>query len=187
MAGGAVVAGAARPRRVRQLRGGAGRPRPAEHAAHVRDGHPRSRPHRRRIARLRGGPIRAGLTGATGHLGSRLLPLLVADPSIDVVQSVARRPLPVSDPKLRHVCADLRSRDAVAALAGVDVLWHLAFQLWRSPEMAAVNRAATDAVLAAAPARIVFASSAAVYGAWPENPLPLLESHPARPNDECAY
>jgi nucleoside-diphosphate-sugar epimerase len=107
-----------------------------------------------------------------------------------VVQSVARRPVPVSHPKLRHVQADLRSGPAAAdALAGVDVLWHLAFQLWRSPgvDMAESNAAATETVIRAGPGRIVFASSAAVYGAWPSNPLPLAESWPAWPNVECAY
>jgi nucleoside-diphosphate-sugar epimerase len=33
----------------------------------------------------------------------------------------------------------------------------------------------------------VFASSAAVYGARPDNPLPLGEDRPARPNRECRY
>jgi nucleoside-diphosphate-sugar epimerase len=33
----------------------------------------------------------------------------------------------------------------------------------------------------------VLASSAAVYGAWPDNPLPLSEDDDARPNRECAY
>lgn len=102
------------------------------------------------------------------------------------VHSVARRPLP-AHPKLVHTCADLRDAAARDALGGVDVLWHLAFVLWRDPSAAVVNRDGTDNVLAARPARVVFASSAAVYGARPDNPLPLHEHHAARPNPECAY
>jgi nucleoside-diphosphate-sugar epimerase len=70
----------------------------------------------------------------------------------------------------------------------VDVLWHLGFALWRSSSSGfAVNDAGTLNVLAARPSRLVFASSAAVYGAWPDNPLPLSEDSPVRPNPECPY
>ena len=50
-----------------------------------------------------------------------------------------------------------------------------------------MNLGGTANVIAAAPGRIVLASSAAVYGAWPDNPLPLSEDDEARPNRECAY
>lgn len=42
-------------------------------------------------------------------------------------------------------------------------------------------------MLAAAPGAVVLASSAAVYGAWPDNPLPLDESCTPRPNRQCPY
>jgi nucleoside-diphosphate-sugar epimerase len=134
---------------------------------------------------------------------------------------VARRPLP-AHPKLLHTCCDLRDPAARAALAGVDVLWHLGFSLWRertgiaglarmawpvgaaarTPEgdgsrpgpdvggsapASGVNQLGTENVLAAGPGRIVFASSASVYGAWPDNPLPLAEDRQPRPNPECRY
>jgi nucleoside-diphosphate-sugar epimerase len=103
-----------------------------------------------------------------------------------VVRTVARRRLP-RHPKLRHTCADLGAPEAVRALAGVEVLWHLAFTLWRGAGGHEANRAGTRAVLAARPGRAVLASSAAVYGAWPENPCPLSEQHDPRPNAECPY
>ena len=94
-------------------------------------------------------------------------------------------------PKVEHTEADLRSPEARRALAGVDVLWHLGFQLWRRGTtpigMADANLGGTRNVVACDPARIVFASSAAVYGAWPDNPLPIPETHPPRPNREVAY
>lgn len=131
------------------------------------------------------------MTGATGHLGARLLARLVEDPAIALVRSVARRPLPahptLRHPKVRHTVADLTDVRAARAVAGAAVLWHLAFALWRSPDTAAVNRALTRTVLAANPERVVLASSAAVYGAWPDNPCPLREGHPPRPNPECPY
>jgi UDP-glucose 4-epimerase len=96
-------------------------------------------------------------------------------------------------PKLRHVCADLRDPAARRALEGVDVLWHLGFQLWRdhrdpgSRRAAEANRTGTANVLAAGPGHVVLASSASVYGAWAGNPLPIPETHPPRPNPECPY
>jgi UDP-glucose 4-epimerase len=50
-----------------------------------------------------------------------------------------------------------------------------------------VNLDGTRNVLAARPGHVVFASSVAVYGAWPDNPLPLTEEHWPRPNAECPY
>ena len=49
--------------------------------------------------------------------------------------------------------------------------------------------ARTRAVLhgAGADARVVFTSSAMVYGAWPNNPVPLTEDAPMRPNPGFAY
>jgi UDP-glucose 4-epimerase len=99
------------------------------------------------------------------------------------VRSVARRALP-PHPKLVHTRADLCDPAARSALAGVSVLWHLGFSVWRGP---AVNLPGTANVLAARPDRVVFASSAAVYGAWPSNALPLTEEAPARPNRQCRY
>lgn len=99
---------------------------------------------------------------------------------------MARRPV-APHPKLVHTEADVREDAAREALAAVDVLWHLAFALWRGDDTRSVNRDGTRNVLAARPARIVLASSAAVYGAWPDNPLPLIEDDWPRPNRECPY
>jgi len=105
---------------------------------------------------------------------------------------VARRPLP-EHPKLSHLCAALRDPSARHHLEGVDVLWHLGFQLWRhhrdpgSRGAGEANRACTANVLAARPGHVVMASSASVYGAWADNPLPIPEAHPPRPNPECPY
>ncbi len=135
--------------------------------------------------------MKVGLTGATGHLGGRLLPLLLSDPDVDAVVSVARRPLGATDPRVTHVRADLRSSKARAALVGADVVFHLAAQLWQGAggvaAMADATLGGTDSVLAARPGAVVLASSAAVYGAWPDNPLPLDEGRRARPNPECPY
>ncbi|MHB8663456.1 MAG: NAD-dependent epimerase/dehydratase family protein [Acidimicrobiales bacterium] len=128
------------------------------------------------------------MTGATGHVGGRLLALLLDDPEIDRIRTVARGDVP-AHPKIHHTRADLTAREARDALDGVDVLWHLGAQLWRSRDgrQIDVNLAGTANVLAARPAHIVFASSAAVYGAHPDNPVPITEALAPRPNAECPY
>ena len=90
-------------------------------------------------------------------------------------------------PKLTHTAADLRDPGVRRALAGCDVVAHLGFQLWRSRDAAGVNLGGTANVVASRPGRIVLASSAAVYGGWPDNPLPLSEDDVPRPNRECGY
>lgn len=92
-------------------------------------------------------------------------------------------------PKLVHTRSELTGPDARRALEGVDVLWHLGAQLWRSRDgrQIEVNLGGTANVVAARPAHIVLASSAAVYGAHPSNPVPITEEWTPRPNDECPY
>jgi len=102
------------------------------------------------------------------------------------VRTVARGDV-APHPRVVHTRADLRDGAARRALEGVDVLWHLGAQVWRGAEQADVNIGGTANVLAARPAHVVFASSAAVYGAWPDNPVPLAESDAPRPNAACAY
>ncbi|MCU4184357.1 NAD-dependent epimerase/dehydratase family protein [Acidiferrimicrobium sp. IK] len=155
--------------------------------------------------------MRVGLTGGTGHLGSLLLQRLLGWPEVESVVSVARRPLgagPLGDPlsgggpdavsaaggadrrRVTHVRADLRAPEARRALERVDICFHLGFQLWSAgapAEMAEANLRGTDNVLAARPGAVVLASSAAVYGAWPANPVPLREQDPPRPNPEVPY
>jgi UDP-glucose 4-epimerase len=160
-----------------------------------------------------------GITGATGHLGGQLLERLVQDPAVEEVRSVARRPLarpavsplasPLASPLRRpvaegtartagtarviHTQADLSGPVARSALEGVDVLYHLAAQVWQSRgpggelEMRTANLEGTRNMLLARPGAFVFASSVSVYGAWPDNPLPIDEAHKARPNLECPY
>ena len=74
-------------------------------------------------------------------------------------------------------------------LEGTDVLVHLASVVDPIPDesmMARVNvegtRRVLDAAGAVGVAKIVRVSSAAVYGAWPNNPVPLTEDTPLRPN-----
>jgi nucleoside-diphosphate-sugar epimerase len=144
------------------------------------------------------GGLVVGVTGATGHIGGLLLAGLAASPEVAEVRSVGRRPLsPAVTGLLQgrsvHVRADVRDPAARRALEGVDVLYHLAAQVWQGrgagglATMAEVNVDGTRNILRARAGAVVLVSSAAAYGAWPDNPLPMDEDHPACPNHECPY
>ncbi|HXR23485.1 MAG TPA: NAD-dependent epimerase/dehydratase family protein [Acidimicrobiales bacterium] len=143
-----------------------------------------------------------GVTGATGHLGGQLLERLVRDPAVQEVRSVARRallrpggmrPSGEGTARLAHTQADLNEPAARSALEGVDLLYHLAAQVWQSRgaagplQMRTTNVEGTRNMLLARPGAFVFASSVSVYGAWPDNPLPMDEADQPRPNLECPY
>jgi nucleoside-diphosphate-sugar epimerase len=147
------------------------------------------------------------VSGATGHLGGLLARRLAAWPELTELRTLGRRPMPdlflregTGTPGRRHrelrhhvhLQADVRSAQAKRFVAGCDLLYHLAAQVWVGSgkgaleQMRQVNVEGT-ASLAAGAGATVLASSVVVYGAWPDNPLPLTEDWPARPNPECGY
>lgn len=129
------------------------------------------------------------ITGASGFVGQRLLAHLDRTPELGRLVG-----LDVRDPERRVRNLDFHRVDIAHAelkplLEGVDVLIHLAAIHDPIPDvdlMARVNVEGTRRVLDAAAAvgvqRIVLMSSATVYGAWANNPVPLTEDEPLRPN-----
>jgi uncharacterized protein YbjT (DUF2867 family) len=61
------------------------------------------------------------IAGASGVVGSRVLPLLLAREDIGRVVALGRRPLPVEHPKLTSVVVDLGSVEALTAAMPADV------------------------------------------------------------------
>ena len=110
--------------------------------------------------------------GATGPLGRRVTGLLATAGS--EVRSLPAVP-----------------RDLEVGLDGASVLVHLgrparASHVLDGSGLLAPDGPTTarllDAVSASAVTTVVWLSSAMVYGAWPDNPVPLTETAPARPN-----
>ncbi|MET0627648.1 MAG: NAD-dependent epimerase/dehydratase family protein [Acidimicrobiia bacterium] len=129
------------------------------------------------------------VTGASGLVGQRLLPLLAADASVERVVALDVREPQSRSAKITFHRVDIAGTDLRPVLAGVDVVVHLAGVVDPIPDeglMTRVNVEGTRRVLAAAAEvgvrKIVRVSSATVYGAWPNNPLPLREDAPLRPN-----
>lgn len=136
------------------------------------------------------------VTGATGLVGRAVLGALDGDPRVGRTVASDRA---VPDDRAwagREVrVADVRDRSQLAAaFVGADVVIHLAFQvdpLHDEPTMRAVNVTGTRQVVeeahAAGASHVVVASSASAYGAHPDNPVPLTEDDPLRPNAGLPY
>jgi nucleoside-diphosphate-sugar epimerase len=130
------------------------------------------------------------LTGVSGLLAQRLLPLLDANPAVDRIVG-----LDVRDParlarKLEFQRVDVLSAELAPYLRGVDTVVHLALSL--DPMLddedlsKRVHVEGTRRLLHAAAAanvtKFVVPSTTAVYGAWANNPVPLTEDAPLRPS-----
>jgi nucleoside-diphosphate-sugar epimerase len=130
------------------------------------------------------------VTGAAGNLGRRVTASLAARDAVEWVLAVDRVPTPVTAPKVEAHILDLslpRAPDELAALAKqATAVLHLAWEPEGKSNLA-VLRHVLEAAEAFEPTQLVHVSSATVYGAWADNPVPLTEEAGARPNPELAY
>ncbi|APZ42453.1 NAD-dependent epimerase/dehydratase family protein [Acidihalobacter ferrooxydans] len=144
--------------------------------------------------------MRLVVTGSAGRLARVLIPQLLADPGIEIILGIDHRDARYADPRYRHHRLDVRDPAAAEVCAGADALLHLAFVLMggglghRRHDRATLRAINVDGSRqmfeAAAQHRlrhILFVSSAAVYGAWPDNPPLLPETAPLRPMPGFAY
>jgi nucleoside-diphosphate-sugar epimerase len=126
------------------------------------------------------------LTGPEGPLGTRVGDRLAHDPAVDAVVRLGSEDLEEAhrDPAVlkarmegASTLVHLGRSDAVAETdgtgnAGVDIVG---------------TRALLDAAGSVGVRNVVVLSSATVYGAWPNNPVPLTEDAPLRPHPALAY
>ena len=130
--------------------------------------------------------MRVVVTGVAGAVGSRVAAGLAADADISVV-GIDRIGEP-SDDLVGHHLGDLRALDLDEIFAGADTVVHLASAYGRNEFVDASRhdtRAAQltlDAAARAEVSQVVLMSSAMVYGARAENPIPLTEHAPVRPS-----
>lgn len=136
--------------------------------------------------------LTVAVTGATGIFGRALCQRLQDDAAVDRIIGVARSPFdPVEHgwTKMTFQAGDVLNPDQLdRAFAGADVVVHLAFTVLdrgKHPEQVRlINVDGSANVFSAAAragaSRLVYASSIAAYGAWPDNPVPIPESHPTR-------
>lgn len=142
--------------------------------------------------------LTVAVTGPTGTFGSGLMPLLQAEPTVERIVGIARRPF---DPeakgwtKMEYRRGDVREPEALEeAFAGADVVVHLAFLITGNAPRETVRAINVEGTLnafraaaAAGAKRFVYASSVAVYGFHADNPLGMNEEWPVRGSAKLFY
>jgi UDP-glucose 4-epimerase len=127
------------------------------------------------------------VTGAAGNLGRKVTDLLSGEGRVVAVDRVRAHE---TAPQVEVRSLDLARAGAPQALATMGqegcAIVHLAWQTEGKN-----NLTLTRHVLAAAgelaPSQLVHVSSATVYGAWPDNAVPLTEAAEPRPNPQLDY
>jgi nucleoside-diphosphate-sugar epimerase len=133
------------------------------------------------------------ITGISGALGRRLVAAIAQSGTWKVIGlDTAWFPAGVAKP--RHFTVhriDLRSADCTKLFAGAQAVVHLAADDPTKAGDASLTRSTTERVLNAAAAagvgQLVVMSSATVYGAYADNPVPLTEDAPLKPNPGFHY
>jgi nucleoside-diphosphate-sugar epimerase len=139
--------------------------------------------------------LTVAVTGASGTIGPSLLSRLSESRQVGRVIALGRHRTPEMEAHdFRAV--DVRDGDAIErAVAGADVVVHMAFALYGlhlgERDLFATNVLGTTNVARAAARagarRFVYTSSAAVYGTRREQPEPIREDEPLRPNSRLFY
>ena len=142
--------------------------------------------------------MQVAVTGSSGYLGQLVLRKLDADPRVERILGLDIVGSTFQSPKLSHQFADVRTADFGRAFAGCDVVYHLAFIVeppkQKSMDMDTIeainvggSRRVFEAAARAGVTKIVYASSIAAYGSHADNPVPLSETAPRRPNPDWYY
>lgn len=133
------------------------------------------------------------VTGASGYVGSALIEHLEREPKVARILGFDVKPGRVRGKLIQDV-VDIRDPAIGHRLEGVDVLVHLAFimdPIRDEEEMRSVNVGGTQNLLEAAAGagvrKIIYTSSSVVYGAHPDNQIPLTEESPLRSNLDFSY
>lgn len=134
---------------------------------------------------------RIAVTGAAGPVGRRVCALAAADPDVDEVLAIDRDDVGDIGAWVKPHRVHLREADLDALFDGVDVVCHLAGSDPLEETVVDHDVHTTSRVLEAAGRagvrQIVARSSATVYGAWADNPIPLTEADPVHPNPEATW
>jgi len=137
--------------------------------------------------------LRVVVTGATGNVGTSVVPALLRHPDVTEVVAVARRlgGLPPT-PRVRAVALDIGVDDLRPVVAGADAVVHLAWQIQPARDLDATTRAnvvGSERVFGAAVeagAAIVHLSSIGAYSPGPKGPL-VTEDHPTHGVESLFY
>jgi UDP-glucose 4-epimerase len=138
--------------------------------------------------------LTVAITGAAGYVAGRLIEQLEGDDRVDRVVGFDIRPPSVRARKLVFDDVDVRNPNIRQRFENTDVVVHLAFIMDPIRDenlMRDVNVNGSQNVFKCAAEagvkKIIYTSSATVYGAHPDNPIPLTEDSPLRANLDFNY
>ncbi|MCH7713030.1 MAG: NAD-dependent epimerase/dehydratase family protein [Chloroflexi bacterium] len=143
-------------------------------------------------------PAVVAVTGASGYIGTSLLRQLEEKGTLDKLVAIDNRPLPFP---IHNIAAYRRNVtqpiDDALAKHHVSTLVHLAFISRRGRNRREVNeirennlaalKAVLESCVRAGVKHVIYVSSNAVYGARPDNQVPLTVRSPLRPQPDYPY
>lgn len=132
---------------------------------------------------------RVAITGISGYIGGRLASSLMDRDDVEEIVGVDIKPPKYNSSKLRFYCQDIsESLDDILAENEVDTAINLAFIVKPTHDKKNAKQIDIggisnflDACVKAQVKHILYLSSHTVYGAHPDNTLPLGEDSPLRP------
>ncbi len=130
------------------------------------------------------------VTGAAGALGTRVLDVLAGEDDVTRLVAIDRRPFTHASDKVSTIIVDLMTDEVATALLGCDSVVHLAEGAGRVQDHNIAEDMLSrllDGAEAAGCHHLVLLSSAMVYGALPNNPVPLTEANHPGANDDLAF
>jgi len=134
------------------------------------------------------------ITGINSYFASTVLPRLQADPDVERIVGIDVTPWRGGYDKVDFHKMDVRSPDLAGVLAGVDVLYHLAFvvsEIKDKEKTYDININGSKNVFTACARnrvkKVIYTSSMTVYGSHPGNPLGLTEESPLARNESSYY
>jgi nucleoside-diphosphate-sugar epimerase len=118
------------------------------------------------------------VVGATGNVGTSLLPALADDGEVDSILGIARRRPDLAFPKTEWAQADIADDELTSLFRAADAVVHLAWQIQPSHDFARLRRTNVEgsarlfqAVATANVPALVYASSVGAYSAGPKDRL----------------
>ena len=135
------------------------------------------------------------VTGASGYLGQQLISRLERDDSVERIVGISRRAPKVASSKLKFYSHDIcEPFDKIFVENNIDTAVHLAFVIRAARDIKAAratdiggSKNFLDACKSASVKKVSFLSSFTAYGAYPDNPQPMGEDTPLRPNAGFQY
>ena len=134
------------------------------------------------------------VTGINSYFAKTVLPLLEADPEISDIIGIDITPWKGGFPKVRFHQADIRSPELADLLSGTDTVYHMAFVVAEIRDKKKIfdinvngSKNVIDACLKNRVRKIIYTSSATVYGAHRNNPLGFTEQNRTARNPDSYY